>query len=148
MTATAHALVGGAIAVSVPDPVLGISLALISHPILDFIPHWDFGWGWRNKNKAFFLMEGLFDLAVGVGVSYFLFGQYTNLTYFLTVIFAALFLDFIQIPYWFLKWKFPPFSWIYKTQSKINSKASNFSIGIFNQVVAVVGIILVLRIFH
>ena len=52
MTATAHVLIGGAIAASVPDPALGITLAALSHPILDMIPHWDFGFGWRKKSKV------------------------------------------------------------------------------------------------
>ncbi len=148
MTATAHALVGGAIASSISNPALGITLALASHPLLDFIPHWDFGWGWRNKNKAFFLAESVFDLTLGVVLAYLIFGQNVNLLYFFTVIFAALSLDILQTPYWFLKWKFPPFSWVYQIQSKMNTKASNFSWGVFNQVVAVLGVILVLRIIH
>ena len=41
MTATAHALVGGALAAAIKDPVLGISLSLLSHPFLDMIPHGD-----------------------------------------------------------------------------------------------------------
>lgn len=148
MTATAHALVGGAIAASVQNPALGISLALASHPLLDLVPHWDFARGWRNKNKAFFLAESVFDGLLGLGLSYLLFGQYINLYYFLAVIFASLSLDILLIPYWFLRWNFPPFSWVYNIQHKMNTKSSNFSWGIFNQAVTVLGVILVLRILY
>jgi membrane-bound metal-dependent hydrolase YbcI (DUF457 family) len=54
MTATAHALIGGAIAASIPNPALGLPLAAISHPLVDMIPHWDFGLGWRKKKKVLF----------------------------------------------------------------------------------------------
>ena len=54
MTATAHALVGGAIAASAINPAIGLPLAALSHPILDMIPHWDLGIGWRGKNKNTF----------------------------------------------------------------------------------------------
>jgi hypothetical protein len=147
MTATAHALVGGAIAASIPDPALGISLALLSHPLLDMVPHWDFGKGWRNKNKLNFFLEGVFDLSVGLVLSFALFGSGVSPLYFLAVIFASLFFDLIQIPYWFFKWRFPPFSWAYRSQSVIQGHAK-LPWGILNQVIAVSGIVIFLKIFH
>ena len=146
VTATAHALVGGAIASSVHNPALGISLALLSHPLLDMVPHWDFGKGWRQKSKSFFLAEGVFDLAVGLFASYLIFGQYINLTYFLVVVFASLFFDLMMTPYWFLKWKFPPFSWAYKFGSSTNGDAP-LPWGIVTQLVAVIGVTVVLKFF-
>lgn len=147
MTATAHALIGGAIATSVSNPALGITLATLSHPLVDMIPHWDFGTGWRNKNKMTFLVEGVFDLSLGLIASYIIFGQYINLWYFLAVIFSSLFFDLAQIPYWFLNWKFPPFSWFYKIQHELQGKAKNIFTGILTQVATVAGIVLLLRIF-
>jgi hypothetical protein len=148
MTATAHALVGGAIATAtIHNPVLGLTLAAASHPFLDMVPHWDFGWGWRDKSKLHFLSESFFDLLLGLFLSYILFGRFINPVYFLAVIFASLFLDFLIVPYWFLKWKFPPFSTVYKFQHAINSKAK-LPWGVLNQVITVVGVILALRIFH
>lgn len=41
MLSTPHLLVGAAIVKVVPNPVLGLPLALISHFVLDSIPHWD-----------------------------------------------------------------------------------------------------------
>lgn len=147
MTATAHALVGGAIAAAIPDPGLGIPLSLASHPILDMIPHWDFGRGWRNKSKALFLAEGVFDLTVGLISSYLIFGSHINLIYFLSCVFASLVFDLLMVPYWFFRWHIPPFSWAYRIQSKINSKAK-LPWGIFTQAITVMGSVLILRIFH
>ena len=147
MTATAHALVGGAIAAYIPNPAIGIPLALASHPVLDMIPHWDFGRGWRNKSKALFLSESLFDLGVGLVSSYLIFGQYINFTYFLAVVFASLVFDILMAPYWFFKWRFPPFSWAYLIQSNINCKAK-LPWGIFTQAITVTGFALALRTFH
>lgn len=147
MTATAHALVGGAIAASIPDPAIGIPLALVSHPVLDMIPHWDFGRGWRDKSKALFLAESLFDLTLGLVSSYLIFGIHTNLVYFFSVVFASLMFDLMQVPYWFFKWHFAPFSWAYQIQSHINSKAK-LPWGIFTQAITVTGFALVLRTLH
>lgn len=145
MTATAHALVGGAIASTVHDPALGVSLAIISHPILDSIPHWDFGKGWRNKSKINFLLEGLFDLTLGLSLAYLIFGRNINPVYFLLVVFASLILDLLMVPYWFLRWKFPPFSWAYKfgSLSNVNTK---LPWGLLNQAIAVVVVVMILRV--
>ncbi len=147
MTATAHAIVGGAIAASIPDPALGITLALISHPLLDMVPHWDFGKGWRNKDKLHFLAEGTFDLGFGLLISYLIFGRYINPLYFLAVVFASLLFDFLMTPYWFLNWKFPPFSWAYKFGSDTNGEAK-LPWGILNQIAAVLGVIIFLNVIR
>jgi hypothetical protein len=73
MTATAHALIAGAIAQSVQNPSLAISLALISHPLADLIPHWDFGCEWRKKNKKKLFAQSFFDLALGVFLTFIFF---------------------------------------------------------------------------
>lgn len=147
MTATAHALVGGAIAASVSSPELAIPLAMISHPILDMVPHWDFGKGWRDKSKIHFVAEGAFDLCLGFVLSYIIFGQNISFWYFVIVVFSSLLFDLLQTPYWFLDWKFPPFSWAYRFGSFTNGSAK-LPWGILNQVVSVLLIILVLRVFH
>jgi len=37
-----HILVGAAVAISIPNPLLGLLLAFLSHFILDRIPHWEY----------------------------------------------------------------------------------------------------------
>src|SRR4030088_1893055 len=90
MTATAHAIVGGAVAASVQNPVLGLTISAASHPFLDMVPHWDFGWGWRKKTKLLLFAEAAGDLILGFVLAYLVFGQFvTNFWYFFACVFAA-----------------------------------------------------------
>lgn len=146
MTATAHALVGGAIAASVQNPALGIVLSASSHPILDFIPHWDEGWGWRSKSKARLFAEAGADLFFGLFVSYYLFGQGISLWYFLACVLASLSWDLLEAPYLFLNWRFFPFTHIYKSQSIIQGKVK-LPWGILTQVATVGVVIFLLRVY-
>jgi hypothetical protein len=144
MTATAHALIGGAIASTIKDPNLGITLSFISHPLLDLIPHWDFGNNWRHKDKTKLLLESTLDFGFGILLSYFLFGISTNFWYFITCIIASEIWDLVEAPYWILNWKFPPFSWIYNVQSNMQGKAK-LPWGIITQIVTVVLVVLILQ---
>lgn len=148
MTATAHALVGGAIAASVKEPLLGITLSAISHPLLDMIPHWDFGWGWRQKTKIRLFLEVTFDLSLGLILAYLLFGQYvSSLWYFLACVFVSEMWDMAEAPYWFFNWRFPPFSWIYNIQSRMQGRAKNVTMGILTQIASFLLIVWFLQIF-
>lgn len=147
MTATAHALVGGAIAFSVQNPALGVTLSFLSHPLLDFIPHWDFGWGWRQKTKLKLFCEASLDLAAGVLLSYALFGQYINHYYFFGCVFVSLLWDFLEIPYWFFNWRFFPFSLSHSIQHQIQGKA-RLPWGVVTQIVTVGVIMLLLQNFQ
>ncbi len=144
MTATAHALVGGVVASSVQNPALGIALSAISHPLLDLVPHWDFGINWRKKPKTKLFLEAVGDLAFGVTLSYFLFGQNVNFWYFLACIFVSEVWDMLEAPYWFLKWRFPPLSWVYQIQSRMQGRAK-LPWGIITQVVAIFVIVYIFQ---
>lgn len=145
MTATAHALVGGAIAASTQNPYLGVTLSALSHPILDMIPHWDFGWDWRGKTKLKLFIQASFDLILGLSLSFLIFGQGISPWYFLACVFAAVAWDIAEIPYWFLDWRFPPFSSIYKIQSSIQGKTKTMEMGILTQVITVSLVIFILQ---
>ena len=147
MTATAHALVGGAIAASISNPAIALPLASISHPILDMIPHWDLGVGWRKKNKATLLVESVLDLIVGIVLAYFIFGRNVDPIYFLACIFFSEIWDILMMPYLLFSWKIPPFSTAYKWQHKIQSNVK-LPWGILTQAVTVTGVVLALRIIH
>jgi len=148
MTATAHALVGGVIASSTAqNPALGLTLAFVSHPLMDAIPHWDFGIGWKKKSRLKFFLEASFDFSLGLTVSYFLFGQNLELWYFWIVIFASESWDLVETPYWFLNWRFPPFSTLYNFSKKLHSEIKPFW-GIVTQVVTVVLVILLFQYIH
>lgn len=147
MTATAHALIGGAIAASVPNPALGIALSAISHPIADMIPHWDFGLGWKRKNKILLFAESLADLVFGVVLAFLLFGKTTDHLYLFLSIFISESWDLLQAPYWLFGWKFFPFSTFYHFGKGTNGKAK-MPWGILTQVASVAGLVLVLRVVH
>lgn len=147
MTATAHALIGGAIAAAIPNPAIGIPLSALSHPIADMIPHWDFGLGWRKKNKVLLFVESLADLSLGVLLAFLLFGKSTNTLYLFLSIFISESWDFFQVPYWLFGWKFFPFSCFYHFGKLTNGKAQ-MPWGVLTQVASVAGLVLFLRIFN
>lgn len=147
MTATAHALIGGTIAASISNPAIGIPLAAISHPIVDMIPHWDFGLGWRRKNKAVLFLQSFGDLALGIGLTFFIFAGKVDNLYLLWCIFMSLSWDLLQAPYLLFNWKFFPFSTFYEFGHHTNGKAK-MPWGIFTQIASVTGLMLLLRFVH
>ena len=147
MTATAHALIGGAIAASIPNPAIGLPLAALSHPILDMIPHWDLGVGWRKKNKVTLFAESALDLIIGIVFAYLFFGRYIDPVYLLACIFFSEIWDFLMMPYLLFKWDFPPFSTAYRWQHKIQTNIK-LPWGILTQAIAVYGVVLALRFIH
>ncbi|MCR4306114.1 MAG: hypothetical protein NUV73_03465 [Candidatus Daviesbacteria bacterium] len=148
MTATAHALIGGAIAASTTgNPALGLTLSALSHPIVDLIPHWDFGIGWRKKTKVTLFIQSLADLIIGVGLAFLLFGSSTDPIYLLLCILMSESWDLMLMPYLLFNWKFPPFSFFYQLGHQTNRKAK-MPWGILTQAATVTGLVWVLRIFH
>lgn len=146
MTATAHALIGAACAATFTNPVVGLSVAAISHPILDTIPHWDAARGWREKTKTRLFIESSIDLAIGVALAYFLFGSGVNMWYFFGAILASISWDIAELPYWFLKWRFFPFNYTHAFQSAIQGKAS-MPFGIATQIVTIVIVFIAFKYF-
>lgn len=147
MTATAHALIGGAIAAAIPNPAIGIPLSAISHPIVDMIPHWDFGLGWKKKSKALIFFQSFGDLCLGVALTFIIFGKTTNNLYLLIAILISESWDILQMPYLLFNWKFFPFSAFYHFGHYTNRKAE-MPWGVLSQVATVIGLVLTLRVLH
>lgn len=146
VTATAHALIGGAIAASFSNPSIGLPLAAASHPIADMIPHWDFGLGWKKKGKFLLFTQSIFDLGLGIALTFLIFGKSTDSLYLISAIFLSEVWDILQMPYLLWGWKFP-FSAFYKVQHEINAKAS-LPWGVLTQAVTVGGLVFALRFIH
>lgn len=144
MTATAHALVGGVIAQYVPDPTIGLSLSAVSHPILDMIPHWDFGLGWKFRSKALLFYQASADFIFGIVLTFLIFGNTTNHLYLILSILLSESWDLLQMPYLLFNWKFLPFSAFYHFGHDTNNSAGIFW-GIMSQIASVAGLALVLR---
>lgn len=148
MTLTAHILVGGAISASIQNPLIGLPLAAATHPLMDLLPHWDVGWGWRQKTKQRLFLECVADLILGLVAAYLLFGRFVDPIYFLLAAFFSIFWDLMEGPYLILGWKIPPFYTFYSIQHKLQGKSKSVFGGILTQVGVVAGMALVLRFFQ
>lgn len=100
MTATAHALVAGAIASRFSDPVSASLLALTSHYIMDSIPHWDFGTNWRNRPKNATGLFAIAETSAGIGLSYYFFGQHLPFSLWAVTVLASLVPDWLETPWY------------------------------------------------
>lgn len=149
MTATGHALIGTVIAAKIGNPALAIPIALGSHFLADALPHWDTGTNREKKSKTRFVTETLADIAIGFILSWILIVWLfpsTNLLYAFIIIITSQLPDWITAPYLFLNWNFPPFSWSYKFGKKFDTE-KQLPWGMINQVAALVGLILLAKIF-
>lgn len=146
VTATAHALIGGAIAASIPNPAIGLPLAALSHPIADMIPHWDFGLGWKKKTKLLLFIQASFDLLFGIALTFLLFKD-VDKTYLISAIFLSEVWDILQMPYLLFNWKFFPFSAFYNFGHDTNGRAK-LPWGILTQAATVGGLVFALRFVH
>lgn len=148
MTSTAHALVAGAIASKFSDPVTAGSLALLSHYLMDSIPHWDFGTNWRTRAKKITGMFAIFETMFAIGVTYYFYGD-IPLFLLTTTVAASLLPDWLETPWYIFfahqKKHAPSTSAtllekisyrIYKTQNLFHAKAQA-PLGIITQVVTV-----------
>lgn len=149
MTATGHAIIGTVIAAKIANPALAIPVAILSHIAADICPHWDSGTNGKNKSGKRLFVESSIDVTVGFIVAYFLilflFPQ-TNLLYAFVIIIAAQLLDWISAPSFIFHFKKIPFSWIYRFQSRFNSRLDK-PWGIISQALVLVPLVLLAKIF-
>jgi len=149
MTATAHALVGTVIAAKVGNPALAIPIAIASHYICDAVPHWDTGYDREIKSKQRFVLESMADVILGFVLSvvliFFVFPS-TNYLYAFLIILMAQLPDWTNVPYLFLNWDFPPFSWSYELGKRFDTSIG-LPWGVVNQLIVVVGLILFAKVF-
>lgn len=155
MTATAHALVGAAIAKAIPNPAIAIPLAFASHFIMDAVPHWDFGTNWRTRSKNMTGALAIAETTLGITLAYFLFQGKVDTIQLLSCIVAAELPDWMEAP-WYIFYasqkKQQPSShagfWerltyrIYRLENVFHTKAQ-FPFGLYTQV-ATVGFFLLL----
>ncbi len=111
-----HTLVGAAIATAIPNPFISLPLALASHFITDYIPHWNPHINTELKTTGRISTRSKVIIMLDAGLALML-GTYiaaTSGNFF--IIMAACFLavapDVAEIPYYFLGMKHVP--WIRK----------------------------------
>lgn len=149
MTATAHALVSGAIAVAIHNPILAYPLSFASHFLMDAIPHWDIGTNWRNRTKLVTGSIAILDTILGFSLAYFLFsGKADEQVLLLSMVFGNL-PDWMEAPYYIFFanpngekptrhssfWNKLTYR-IYKTENILHTKAQ-FPFGIYTQIATV-----------
>jgi len=149
MTATAHALVSAAIAAAIPNPAISISLAFVSHFVMDAVPHWDFGTNWRSRAKAKTGAVAIADTILGFSLAYLLFaGKVEGMTLFLAMA-AGNLPDWMEAPYYIFFatqkkrkpaknarfWERLTFA-IYKMENVFHTKAQA-PLGIITQIITV-----------
>jgi hypothetical protein len=157
MTATAHALVAGAIYRAIPNPLLSVPLAFTSHFIMDAVPHWDFGTQWRSRSKkmtgAFAILETVFAITLAYLCYH---GKSDSIPLLLTII-ASEIPDWMEAPWYIFFahqnkhvpgeragfWEKLTYT-VYKTENTVHAKAP-FPIGVFTQVITVAFFLLLLH---
>lgn len=139
MTATAHALIGAAIAAKIVNPWLAIPLAIVSHIALDLVPHWDAGTNKRKKTLEKFRMEAVVDVLLGFLLSYVIFWNRVDPVYMFIIIIASQLPDWLQVPTSMFNIKVPPFTWVYQLGHKTQTRMQ-LPWGLVTQIV-IVGII-------
>jgi hypothetical protein len=142
MLAASHALTGAAIAAASPNPITGIFLALLSHPLLDLIPHWDLNSRDNGKKPLDLLLFCSTDVAVGFSLGFLIFGQKVLPGILLITMLAAQLPDWLEAPYHLFHWRFPPFSTVKNIQHQLHSKL-DLPWGLLTQI-ALLGIILLI----
>lgn len=110
MTATAHAIVGAAIATKIPNPFISIPLAFLSHFVCDKIPHWDVMTNRASKSKRQIFTQSLIDAILSLvlvsALFYFAFQNSDPVNIFLCA-FSAQLPDWLEIPYTVFHWNIP-----------------------------------------
>lgn len=149
MTASAHAIVGAALATIIKDPLTLSAAALTSHFVMDCIPHWDFGANWRGRPKAVTGALAAADTIIGITLAYLLFwGKAPMSLLTIGILFSEL-PDWAETP-WFVFfakgndhitkrdgfWKRTAYS-IYKFQARFHVKAQ-LPLGLVTQILIII----------
>jgi len=113
-----HSLAGVVIATEIPNPLIAWPVALLSHFVLDSLPHWDFffeGVNLSRKVRLAILGDFLIGLLVGL---FFIFRVQANAFNIIGACFFANFPDGLSAVYLFYGWK----PWLVNLNLKIQSK--------------------------
>jgi CBS domain containing-hemolysin-like protein len=150
MTATAHAAIGISLASLLPNPLIGIPIALVSHVICDLIPHWDAGTHFEKKDGTQLFHEGALDVIISAIVSLLLLivvFPHVTLFYGAIMVFSAQFFDWFAAPYYMFNMRFPPFSWTFNFQKATNKRLDK-PWGIVTQIFAVLSLIIAAKVIQ
>ena len=151
MTATAHALVAGAIATRFPDPIAAGLLAFVSHFVMDSIPHWDIGTNWRERPRHVTGSWAIAETVIGISAGTLFFASRAPTLTLLVAIVLSLLPDWIEAPWYMFfarqdkkepgaragAWERLTYV-IYKAENMFHTKLQHPFLGVATQVVTVV----------
>ena len=139
MVSVSHTLVAISIAAKITNPVIALPLSFFSNYVLDMIPHWDFGYGWREKSKKKLFIEGFADVAVSYILVFLIWKKFlpnTSLISLLINAFLAHLPDWLELPYLLFNIKIQPFTFFYQIQHVVHRKLA-LPWGVVTQIVTV-----------
>lgn len=144
MTATSHALIGASLATIIPNPIIGIPAAFLSHFIADLIPHWDAGTNNKKKTALRLKIEATLDVLLGFALVVILFHTqvFANPIYMFSMVLTAQLPDWLAAPDYMFNFKFPPFSWMQKIGHETQTRMQ-LPWGLVTQVVIVGSLVIV-----
>ena len=108
-----HTAVGAIIATKIPNPLISLPLAFLSHFLLDFIPHWNpslytetkkIGWPTRKSNLIV-LIDVILSLILGFSIAFHFCSNVRCTIIILLACFMAVLPDVIEGPYFYLNLK-------------------------------------------
>ena len=109
---TPHTLVGAAIASKIPNPYIALPLALISHLVLEKVPHWN---PHLNTEKSKFgkvtprsfkiiVIDASIALISGTLIASQKLPNYSSAAVVMAACFFSVLPDLVEAPYFFLNW--------------------------------------------
>lgn len=110
-----HAMVGAAIVTLIPNPLISLPLALASHFITDYVPHWNPHLSIEKKTLGHYKTESvvliIIDCFLALTIGALIAFQSSNFGVVIAGCFLAVLPDVIEIPHFFLNLKI---GWIEK----------------------------------
>ncbi len=144
MLEVSHTLIGASLASLIPNPYLGIPLALVSHFLADLFPHWDFNTRKVKRSKATIIAISLTDSFLGLTLGYLLF-SHLNLNYLFAMMLISQAPDWLEAPLHIFNWRFPPFTTIKAIQSKLHHKL-DLPWGLIYQTLVVIIVVIIAKV--
>lgn len=144
MLALTHALTGAALAKLAPTPESGLLMAVFSHPLLDYLPHWDLRTRHTRQPVKYVVIISLADALIGFFLGWLLFRNSVPFWQLSLTMFAAQLPDWLEAPYTVFHWHFPPFSTVKRFQHLIHHKIK-FPEGLYTQLIVIFFFLLLSR---
>ena len=146
-----HTVIGATIASKIPNPLISLPLAFLSHFVLDLVPHWNPDLYTEAKNnhisprsKLIILGDVLLSLAFGFGVAYQALPNLRQAAVVILASFLAVVLDVVEGFYFFLGIRHPLLLDLIKFQHRHQKKVPLIS-GLLTQVVTILLSLYILR---